>query len=493
MGVSYICSIELGVSEGGSMGQLPANVADALRMAEDAEAHKRAAEITQAIALLHASELHGIGRRELDAALVDMAEEEKFSGQDLGMPGVGEFFCLEAAAVLGISPHEALRKLLTLQSLKYRLPSVWEAFCAGEILFWQAADLDSRVRKLSKDAALRVDHMIALEVRMRPWSGIRKKIDAWIMIADPQLAREERLLAAEQRRFCIGPIEAGHAEVHGVVEARDAADLEHVISTIASSLPTPALPQDHTGVELTGPRAVEYRRNVRRSMAVGELARQAYGQDALPTHTLVIHIDADDPALDPESDASGVATIDQFGALLSEDLPMLLTGSKVIVRPVLDIRKTAASDRHDPPPSMRFLIRQRNPVDVFPYGTLRAEQCDLDHTIPYDPDGPPGQTHPGNLGPLSRRTHRAKTFGGFRLEQPEPGVFLWTTPHGWRFKVSPEGTQKLSSPSAIREPVPEVPPDWPDPPPPPELPDEPPPMAQQVLPGLLHKMQFHAA
>jgi hypothetical protein len=44
----------------------------------------------------------------------------------------------------------------------------------------------------------------------------------------------------------------------------------------------------------------------------------------------------------------------------------------VVIQPELNMARRDAVDSHDPPGWMR----------------------DLDHTIPYDPDGPPGQTSP---------------------------------------------------------------------------------------------------
>lgn len=317
------------------MSALPSNVTDCLRMAEDANEHLRAAEITRSIALLAASEQHGVTPEDMFEALGDFADDEKRFGTDRGIPGVGEFSCREAAVILGMTVHQALNHLITLQSMKYRLPSVWEAFCEGKLWLWQAEDLVSRCSNLALEAALRVDNMIATAVKMQPWSTVHQSIDGWIQVADPELARERKLREAERRFFHVGDIDAGHAQVHGLSDARDAVDLEHAISTIASKLSAPDLPVAQDGTTLTGPRAADYRKNVRRSMAVGELARQAYGQDALPTHTLVVHIDADDAASDPESDDCGVATVDGIGAMLSEDLPMFLKESKVVVRPVV--------------------------------------------------------------------------------------------------------------------------------------------------------------
>ncbi len=91
-------------------------------------------------------------------------------------------------------------------------------------------------------------------------------------------------------------------------------------------------------------------------------------------------------------------------------------------------------------------MRLRHPTEVFPYGSCSSASVDLDHTVPYRPPGeggPPGQTGLGNLGPLSRTSHRAVTHGRWRRRQPEPGRYLFRSPTGHVFLVTNQGTQAL--------------------------------------------------
>ncbi|HET6626185.1 MAG TPA: hypothetical protein VFG63_07330 [Nocardioidaceae bacterium] len=37
--------------------------------------------------------------------------------------------------------------------------------------------------------------------------------------------------------------------------------------------------------------------------------------------------------------------------------------------------------------------------------------------------------------PLVRFHHRLKTHGRWRLRQPEPGTYLWRSPHGWYWRA----------------------------------------------------------
>jgi Domain of unknown function (DUF222) len=98
------------------------------------------------------------------------------------------------------------------------------------------------------------------------------------------------------------------------------------------------------------------------------------------------------------------------------------------------------------------------------YGTTRytppADSCDVDHTVPADQGGP---TNPANNGPLHRTHHVDKTHHGWRLSQPEPGRFIWTSPTGHTYEVDPEiiGPLLASDEPPHPEPPPEVDPDPP--------------------------------
>jgi hypothetical protein len=84
---------------------------------------------------------------------------------------------------------------------------------------------------------------------------------------------------------------------------------------------------------------------------------------------------------------------------------------------------------------LRHLIEARTPRCTAPGCRRPAAQCDQDHTIPYEAGG---RSCECNLGPLCRRHHRCKQAHGWTLEQPEPGIFVWTTPARRRYTTSPE-------------------------------------------------------
>ncbi len=122
------------------------------------------------------------------------------------------------------------------------------------------------------------------------------------------------------------------------------------------------------------------------------------------------------------------------------------TGCSVTVRPVVDPVATAPVDAYEVPGRLRDALVLRNPVDVFPFGQATSRTLDADHTTPFVPldrGGPPGQTGLHNLGPLTRRHHRAVTHGRWRRRQPVEGTYLYRSPTGFVFAVTNHGTLRL--------------------------------------------------
>jgi hypothetical protein len=85
-----------------------------------------------------------------------------------------------------------------------------------------------------------------------------------------------------------------------------------------------------------------------------------------------------------------------------------------------------AEDRYTPSRKLQHLIRARSGTCTAPGCQAEAVHADLDHTVPY----PDGATDECNLGPACRSHHQAKQAPGWKVEQPEPGLFRWTLPSG---------------------------------------------------------------
>ena len=188
--------------------------------------------------------------------------------------------------------------------------------------------------------------------------------------------------------------------------------------------------------------------------------------------TLYVHL-SDQTLTDP----AGVARVEGIGPVIAGQLREWLTHAEVTVKPVIDIPGMAPVDGYEIPARHREAVHLLQPGDVFPYGSNTGRSLDNDHTIAYvrgghppgpaeppdladpphppdladppdPPDPPVGQTRIGNLGKLTRRHHRLKTHGGWQVQQPFAGIWIWRSPHGRYYLVDPTGSRRLGDPLA---------------------------------------------
>lgn len=91
--------------------------------------------------------------------------------------------------------------------------------------------------------------------------------------------------------------------------------------------------------------------------------------------------------------------------------------------------------RRRPTTAQRRHVEAHNPTCVFPGCRRPATDSHLDHTFNHAHGRP---THLANLGPLCSPHHlTAKHKAGWRLTQPRPGTFHWTSPRGHHYLVTP--------------------------------------------------------
>lgn len=158
----------------------------------------------------------------------------------------------------------------------------------------------------------------------------------------------------------------------------------------------------------------------------------------------------------------------------------------------IDTDRAAGGDRHAadtarrlPGAALRRHLQLRDRTCIGVGCRAPARGADADHTRDHAHGGP--STH-DNLGHACKHDHRLKHEGGWRLQQPEPGLFCWTSRLGHSYTVRPPPIiEPLPDPLPSTEPGYPIwiPPDhdWQNstvlqpPPPEPELPPSPPPAA----------------
>jgi hypothetical protein len=417
-----------------------------------------------------------------------------------GCPEVAEFCCAELGAVLGVSTDAAKRLLGHALELRHRLPRLWALVQAGRVPPWQARRVAEATihtcPRLTLEAARWVDGQVAAAAgKIGPTQLDRLLTEAltrFHLTADPAadpasdpvdgwLHHDPRHATVEADHVGI----AGTMRLHAELSIADALDVDHALTAGADAL-------RRLGHEAS--------LDIRRSLALGDLART---QTALDLHTpdpdsepgpgpspdtptpraragrvareLVLHVHLAAAAL-----GDGTLLFDPLGRLEEGHRLVLLdhvrswcadTRTRIRVQPVIDLNIEQTATGYAVPDRLRDQVILRDHTCVFPWCPRPARRCDLDHVIPYDPRAraeprvearteartedrsQPGPTSTANLAALCRRHHRLKTHSAWRVQMPQPGVLIWTSPHGHRYRRDATGTTPLD-PTGPRRPEP---------------------------------------
>jgi hypothetical protein len=404
----------------------------------------------------------------------------------VGTPTVADYAPAELGCVLRISDGAACRLIGDALDLRHRLRLIWAAALAGRVPAYQARQIATATRSLTTEQASWVDEQLAPSLGAVSWGRLQNLLEAKISEADPVGAERQAALAAQQRFVRLSRTsEHGLKLIIARATAGDAIWFKATIDRIADIL---ARQGDTDPVE------------VRRSKAIGILAQPAEALQLLCQHQgdnwddeaepidleqepaeAEDEINLDDgvhtaaagegayqslqlmaPPFDPErarpravvyvhiseealAAGTGVARVEDVGPVLLSRLRALLGDRcRISLKPVIDLPAGHTPvDCYEIPARLREQLQLRYPADVFPYAAAVSRRIDLDHTIPYlspDRGGPPGQTRIGNLGPYVRRHHNYKTNGRWQVRQPEPGTWLWRSPHRRIYLVNATGT-----------------------------------------------------
>ncbi|HSV38635.1 MAG TPA: hypothetical protein VLI04_07725 [Nocardioidaceae bacterium] len=367
----------------------------------------------------------------------------RLAGAD-GTPEVTEFAAEELGCHLGVHTHTAWVLIADAVNLRHRHPQLWAKTMAGDVVDWVARKAASKVAaaQLTLEQARWVDEVTS------PYAGTLTPgrylalVEAKIIEADPDAA-EARALARALERF----VRTGAANEHGIgtlVARATAGDIIVFVALVNRIAQILELQGDDDLVDVRRSKAIGILADPARALALLEWTptSQAKPPKPLPKAVLNIHI-AHESLLNKQ----GVARVEDLGPVTMGQVCEWLRHCNVVVKPVIDLAGGMPVDCYEIPTRMHDVIKLRQPFEIFPWGTINSRRADDDHSKPYVPPdrgGPPGQTHPDNLGPLGRRKHRVKTHApGWRHHQLHPGTYLWRTPTGHWYRVNRSGSHHL--------------------------------------------------
>ncbi|MDF9717961.1 hypothetical protein INN71_16575 [Nocardioides sp. ChNu-153] len=476
-----------------------------LATARAAAAAQRAAEVAAFVAVADWADAHTDGVVGDPIGPLGLWHEDPSSvpGGDrfleLGGPGaplVSEFCLYEISAALGRSVTSGRPLVGDAIELRHRLPRLWDRVLAGadpltqkrSLPVWRARKIAALTRNLTPEGADFVDRNLAPVAHRATMPTVERLVAEAVARFDPENAELDRADADAGRYFTIEttPSDAGSpwtgvVPVHGTLDIADALDLNNAVQRVAADLAA-------AGCDAA--------LDVRRSMALGELARRQtaldlhgadptndetpVGSTRTPARQVVLYVHLSDAAVTAQRSGDDLAAgpgVDTATGGVGIDLARLentrgmvtadqvrdwcrTPGTKITVKPVIDLNQHVAVDAYEVPDRIAERVRLDRPTCAFPYCSRPARGLDLNHTQPYRWETAPGagQTSTSNLAPLCRGEHRAKTHPSptgssppgsdppdrrWRYHRDPHGTYLWTSPHGLRYAVDPTGTTPL--------------------------------------------------
>jgi len=336
----------------------------------------------------------------------------------------------ELAAALRISQGLAGSRLRYARAMRERLPKVAELFKAGDIDYRTFQTIVFRTDLITdREVLAAVDGELAVKVPRWPSTTqgqLSGRVDKIVVKADADAVRRRRERQAD-RQIWIGDLGGGVSEIHGSLFSPDAHALEKRLNALSATV------CEHD------PRSSEQRR----ADALGALAA---GADRLgcrcgrpdcaagkrPAATpVVIHVIAEQATID----GCGSAPASEVGAdaLITPELVAELANSAKLV-PLVHPGDAPPEPGYVPSRALADFLRCRDLTCRWPGCDRPAQECDLDHTIPYTDGGP---THASNLKCYCRTHHLVKTFWGWAEKQLPDGTLILTSPAGHTYVTTP--------------------------------------------------------
>ncbi|GAB3783605.1 HNH endonuclease signature motif containing protein [Nocardioides ungokensis] len=385
----------------------------------------------------------------------DLDGDESLGGD--GTPAVSAFAPEPLAAVLGVATETGMKLIADALDLQHRLPRIWRLVESLAVEPYKARHVAQATHRLSKAAAAYVDEQLADKLPSCSWKAIETAVAHAVAKFHPELLEEREKHGKQSWHVTLRhPAPSEYAGTSWLDITGDTLDLTAFHDLVCDHAAALKALGDTDELEVRKAKALGVIASHQAQLDLTTLIGSADGDGPKPAAPrkpktrFYLHLNLADLATHgcgtPADLAAG--TVEKLGAATITRIKDWVGHSQVTIQPILDLGRTDAVDGHQPPAWMRELVILRDGHCVFPWCPQDARTADLDHIKPYipiDEGGPPGQTHPGNLAPLCRRHHRAKTSRRWRYRRRPDSTYEWHGPHGRAYLVTPHGTIQLTT------------------------------------------------
>ncbi|MGH8774272.1 MAG: DUF222 domain-containing protein [Jiangellaceae bacterium] len=352
---------------------------------------------------------------------------------------------MEVAARLRLAPAAGEGLVSRSLCLVQTLPVTHAALAAGRIDARRADVIADELRRHKPEVAQLVDAEVAGKAEILTAPRLRRAVQKAVHRLVPVTVEQRREDAVARRQVSCTPAGDGMAWMEAFLPVEDAAALMNAIEAAAAAAKRTCAGDERT----LGQRRAD--------------ALAAMGWTALRTGRLG-GCDCG-PRLDDlhGRPVSVLVTVAATTLLGLDDLPGELAGfgpipaevarrlaadgtwQRLLTDPASGVVLDYGRTRYEPPADLVEHVNARDQTCRWPGCERPAERCECDHSEPY----PLGPTAAGNLGALCKAHHLVKHRSRWRVRQPEPGRFTWTSATG---HIYVEETEPVAEPGPPRPP-----------------------------------------
>jgi hypothetical protein len=362
------------------------------------------------------------------------------------------------SAVLRISPGLARSRVELACELVAELPAVVEVLADGRIDAYKARMLAEETRPLAEHAGLRsrVVQRLLDKAERQTATQLRAAVRKAVMAADPAAAEERHAQARKARGLqppCPEP--DGMAFLLLRLPAEDALAFWIAADAAARHVKTSSPEDPRTLAQIRADVLADLGWSALSAGHLGCCNPDCSHMSRLGEHRgKPAHVGVTVPFSTVFGMYEHPGDLHGYGPITADVARKLAADGvwrRLLTDPVGGALRDYGRTRYTPPADLAEFVVARDRTCRFPTCTWPAETCDLDHTVPFAAGGP---TADYNLGPAHRAHHNDHTHHGWRLEQPEPGRFIWIAPTGHRYEVDPEVIEPFREPPAEIDPDP---------------------------------------
>ncbi len=356
---------------------------------------------------------------------------------------------MEIAARFRISPWAAQVRVSVAARLASVLPPTLAALSNGEIDYLRARTLAEATTDLDPCHAAAVEERVLDKAGERTHAEHRKAVARAMLAVDPRSAEQRHQRAAAGRRVLFAPAPDGMGQLFAELSADGIAAIRCALDAAAAGMKT---------VDPTDVRTVDQRRAdalvamARTALDTGHLGgvpsglRLAGGQGRRPVVQVTVAVTTLLGLDDAPAELAGYGPIP---ASVARRIAQDGVWRRLLTDPASGALLDYGTTLYRPPQHLVDHVITRDRTCRGVTCGRPAHQCDLDHTIP----APAGVTADWNLAPLCRGLdHWAKTRRYWRLDQPEPGRFGWTSNTGHVYHIAPEAIGAIIEPASRGDP-----------------------------------------